>query len=136
MRFENADVMMIGDFYRNYGYPFVDAARGGSFKGMLQAIDLVQKIAGPQTKLVPGHGGIVTTAELVSYREMILAVGQRVRAMIAEGRTVDQVLAAKLTAPYDARVPGGFDPLPTGPGTSADRFVSVLYAEIKRDGSI
>ena len=29
IRFENADVIMIGDFYRNYGYPFIDTNNGG-----------------------------------------------------------------------------------------------------------
>ncbi len=33
IRFENADVIMIGDFYRNYGYPFIDTNNGGTLKG-------------------------------------------------------------------------------------------------------
>lgn len=136
IRFETADVMMIGDFYRNYGYPFIDALHGGTFRGMLEAIDLVQKIAGPETKLVPGHGGIISREDLVPYKEMILAVAGQVQAMIAENRSLNQVLAAKLTAPYDARVRGGRDPLPAGLGTSADRFVSAMYAEIKKNGPL
>jgi cyclase len=40
-------------------------------------------------------------------------------------------LAAKLTSPYDVKVPGGLAPLPAGIGTSADRFVGTLYAELK-----
>jgi glyoxylase-like metal-dependent hydrolase (beta-lactamase superfamily II) len=137
VRFERADVMMIGDFYRNYGYPFpfIDAVHGGTFKGMLETIDLVQKIAGPGTKLVPGHGSI-TRDDLVPYKDMIVTNAGRVQAMIAKGRTLDQVLAAKLTTPYDARVRGGLDPLPAGLGTSADRFVSAMYAEIKKNGPL
>lgn len=136
VRFENADVMMIGDIYRNYGYPFVDPAHGGTFKGMLAAIDLTQKIADRGTKLVPGHGGIITRDDLVPYREMIVAVAARVQAMIAADRSLDQVLAAKLTAPYDARVRGGLDPLPAGLGNSADRFIGAIYAEIKKNGPL
>lgn len=132
--FEKADVMMIGDFYRNYGYPFVDAAHGGSFEGMLAAIGLVQKMAGPKTKLVPGHGGIIARDDLDAYRVMIQSISAQVEAMVAEGRTLDQVLAAKLTAPYDDKVRGGLDPLPAGLGTSADRFVGALYREIKQRG--
>lgn len=136
VRFENADVIMIGDFYRNYGYPFVDAAHGGSFRNMIEAIDLVQKMAGPGTKLVPGHGSIVTRDDLTAYREMIVTTGARVQAMIADGRTLEQVLAARVTAPYDSRVHGGLDPLPAGLGTSANRFVGALYTEIKLRGSL
>lgn len=136
VRFEKADVLMIGDFYRNYGYPFVDAAHGGSFKGMIEAIDLVQKMAGPDTRLIPGHGSIITRDDLTAYREMIVTIAARVQAMIADGRTLEQVLAAKVTAPYDDRVRGGLDPLPAGLGTSANRFVGALYAEIKLRGSL
>lgn len=74
VRFENADVMLIGDFYRNYGYPFVDTLHGGSISGILQAIDLVTSLAGPNTHLVPGHGGIATVADRPPDRDMVVAV--------------------------------------------------------------
>jgi len=45
---------------------------------------------------------------------MILVVQAKVQQMIAEGKTQQEVLAAKVTAPYDARVPGGL--LPAGAG--------------------
>src|SRR5271168_2827439 len=56
IRFENADVIMIGDFYRNYGYPFVDTTNGGTLKGVLEALDETMKLAGGNTRLIPGHG--------------------------------------------------------------------------------
>jgi hypothetical protein len=49
--------------------------------------------------------------------------------MIAQGKSLQDVLAAKVTSPYDARVPGGL--LPAGAGTSADRFVGMVYSELK-----
>jgi hypothetical protein len=53
--------------------------------------------------------------------------------MIAQGATEERVLAAKVTAPYDSKVPGGLLPA-AGGGTSADRFVSAVYQELKRGG--
>ena len=129
IRFENADVIMIGDFYRNYGYPFIDTNNGGSLKGALEALDNTMKLAGPNTRLIPGHGTIITKTDIIPYRDMILAVQAKVRQMIAQGKTQQEVLAAKLTAPYDANVPGGL--LPAGAGTSADRFVGMIYSELK-----
>jgi cyclase len=131
VRFENADVMMIGDFYRNYGYPFIDAPHGGTFKGVVEALDTVDKLAGPNTKLVPGHGTTISRADLAAYRAMIVSVQERVQDLIGQGKSLQEVLAAKVTAPYDAKVPGGLDSLPAGFGTSADRFVSAVYAELK-----
>jgi cyclase len=129
IRFENANVIMIGDFYRNYGYPYIDIANGGSLKGMLEALDIMMKLAGPDTRLIPGHGTIIKRNDLVPYRDMILAVQAKVQGMIAQGKSQAEVVAAKLTAPFDAKVPGGL--LPAGAGTSADRFVSEMYQELK-----
>lgn len=129
IRFENADVIMIGDFYRNYGYPFIDTNNGGTLKGALEALDETMKIAGPNTRLVPGHGTIIHRGDIVPYRDMILDVQSKVRKMIDHGKSLQEVLAAKVTAPYDAKVPGGLER--AGNGTSADRFVTMVYAQLK-----
>jgi cyclase len=130
VRFVNADVIMIGDFYRNFGYPFIDTNNGGSLKGALAGLELTMKIAGPNTKLVPGHGTYINRNDIVPYRDMILGVQAKVQQLIAQGKTLQEVLAAKVTAPYDAKVPGGL--LPAGAaGTSADRFVSMVYSQLK-----
>ena len=129
IRFENADVIMIGDFYRNYGYPFIDTNNGGTLKGALEALDLTMKLAGPNTRLIPGHGTVIHRTDIVPYRDMILDVQAKVQKMINEGKSEREVLAAKVTAPYDAKVPGGLSP--AGAGTSADRFVSMVYSQLK-----
>lgn len=131
VRFEKANVIMIGDFYRNYGYPFIDPAHGGTFKGVVAALDMLTNLAGPDTKLIPGHGTPITKADIAPYRQMIVEVQAKVQQMIDDGKPLKEVLAAKITAPYDAKVPGGTAPLPAGLGTSADRFVGSMYAELK-----
>jgi glyoxylase-like metal-dependent hydrolase (beta-lactamase superfamily II) len=130
IRFVNADLIMIGDFYRNFGYPFIDTANGGSLKGALDGLELTMKMAGPNTRLIPGHGTYITKNDIVPYRDMILDVRSKVQQLIAQGKTAQEVLAAKVTSAYDAKVPGGL--LPAGAaGTSADRFVSMVYAQLK-----
>jgi cyclase len=129
--FEQEDVIMIGDFYRNFGYPFVDPSHGGSYKGVIAAIDTLLTIAGPHTQLVPGHGSIIDRSALIPYRDMILDLQAKVAALIADGKTKQEVLGARLTTPYDAGVPGGTDRLPANLGTSADRFIGNLYDELK-----
>ena len=130
VRFEKADVIMIGDFYRNYGYPFVDPSHGGTFKGMIAAIDVIAGIAGPNTVLVPGHGGMIRRADLAPYRAMIVDIRTKVTAEFAAGKSRREVIADHLTQPYDGEVEGGIDPLPAGLGTSADRFVGAMYDEV------
>jgi cyclase len=135
IRFENANVIMIGDFYRNYGYPFIDIDEGGSLQGTLEALDQTVKLADPETKLVPGHGTIIYRTDLLRYRDMIRALQEKVQQMIAQGKTQQEVLAAKVTAPFDSQVPGGLLPVtpPPGAGTSAERFIAEVYQELKRN---
>ena len=132
IKFTNANAIMIGDFYRNYGYPYIDIANGGSLKGMLEGLDATMQLAGPDTRLVPGHGTIIKRDDIVPYRDMIFAVQGKVQELIAAGKSLQDVLAAKVTAPFDAKVPGGLQP--AGTGTSADRFVAAVYRELKGGG--
>jgi glyoxylase-like metal-dependent hydrolase (beta-lactamase superfamily II) len=124
IKFEKANVLFIGDFYRNYGYPYIDIANGGSLQGMLEGLDLTMQSADANTILVPGHGTLIKRDAIVPYRDMILAVAEKVRELIAQGKSLQEVLAAKVTAPYDAKVAGGTD-------ASAERFVSAVYQELK-----
>jgi cyclase len=130
IRFENANVIMIGDYYRNFGYPFIDIANGGSLKGMLEALDATYKMAAPDTRLIPGHGTTITRADLIPYRDMVQGVATSVQQLIAQGKSEREIIAAHVTGPYDSKVPGGLLPA-AGSTTSADRFVSELYQELK-----
>ena len=81
VRFRNANVIYIEDFYRNFGYPFADQANGGSIQGMLAAVDLFAKISGPDTWLVPGHGTLIKAKDLAPYRAMIEDIWGKVKAL-------------------------------------------------------
>jgi glyoxylase-like metal-dependent hydrolase (beta-lactamase superfamily II) len=124
VRFRKADVIYIEDFYRNFGYPFADQANGGSVRGMLDAIDLIEKIAGADTTLVPGHGTLVKKKDLLAYRAMLLDVLAKVKTMRDQGRSLTEVLAANLTAPYDKTTQGDTQ-------QSKDRFITEVYDEVK-----
>jgi len=130
IRFENANVIMIGDFYRNFGYPFIDRANGGTLNGMLEGCDQLMKVAGPDTTLIPGHGTWIKRTDLVPYADMIKSVRDKVKQLIAQGKTEKEVVAAKLTAPWDAKTAGGLGAAGADM-TSADRFVSKVYQELK-----
>jgi glyoxylase-like metal-dependent hydrolase (beta-lactamase superfamily II) len=130
VRFENTNVIMIGDFYRNFGYPFIDRANGGTLNGMLEGCEQLMKTAGPDTVLIPGHGTWIKRNDLVPYADMIKSVRDKVKALIAQGKTEKEVVAAKVTAPWDATTAGGLGAAGADV-TSADRFVSEVYQELK-----
>src|SRR6266550_156136 len=122
IKFENANVLFIGDFYRNYGYPFIDLNNGGTLKGMLEGLDATAKSADDNTVIVPGHGTLIKRKDFIPYRDMIATIADKVGQLIAQGKSQQEVLAAKLTAPYDAKTAGGSD-------ASADRFINAVYQE-------
>jgi cyclase len=123
VRFVHDDIIMTGDFYRSIQYPNIDRVNGGSLNGMIDGLGQVLARSGPNTKIVPGHGPMVTRAEVMAHRDMILAIRDRVAKLISEGKTQDEVLAAKVTADYDSRVPNSAE--------TTQRFVTQLYAELK-----
>jgi glyoxylase-like metal-dependent hydrolase (beta-lactamase superfamily II) len=123
VHFRNADVIMTGDFYRSLGYPNIDRANGGTLNGLLDGLNAVIQLAGPATKIIPGHGAIVDKNAVAVHRNMIMAVRDKVSGLVKQGKTQEEVLAAKPTADYDAKVPQAEQ-------TTA-RFITQLYAEVK-----
>jgi glyoxylase-like metal-dependent hydrolase (beta-lactamase superfamily II) len=124
VRFQTADVIMTGDFYRSIQFPNIDRVNGGSLNGMLDGLKAVVDLAGPNTKIIPGHGPIVDTTAVNAHRDMIIALRDKVAGLVRQGKTQEEVVASKPTADFDAKV--------STPGTTGDRFIGQLYAELKK----
>jgi glyoxylase-like metal-dependent hydrolase (beta-lactamase superfamily II) len=120
--FPNNDVLMTGDYFRSIQFPNIDRVNGGSLQGMLDGIGITIGIAGPKTKIIPGHGPTVDRAALIAHRDMILAIRDKIAALIDQGKSVDEVLAAKPTSDYD-NIPNA--------STTSERFIRQVYAELK-----
>ncbi len=121
VKFTKADVIMSGDFYRQIGFPFPDRNNGGSVQGLIDGLKQMADAAGPNTKIVPGHGTVVNKAEVLAHRDMAIAVRDKVVALVKQGKTADEIVAAKPTAEYDAKVPQG--------ATTSERFIRAIVAE-------
>jgi glyoxylase-like metal-dependent hydrolase (beta-lactamase superfamily II) len=125
--FHNADIIMTGDFYRSIGYPNIDRANGGSLNGMLAGLAQIVALAGPNTKIIPGHGPMVDRSAVAAHRDMILGVRNEVAKLMQQGKSSDDIVAAHPTTAFDAKVP----PVTPNGDRAADRFVGQLYAELK-----
>jgi cyclase len=121
--FPRHDIIAVGDIFRSVGYPYADLASGGSLAGILEGLSEIVDRAGPATRIIPGHGPIVDRNAVLAQRDLILAVRGKVQALVDQGRTLDEILATKPTAAFDARVPQGTP-------QTADRFVKWVYAEV------
>jgi glyoxylase-like metal-dependent hydrolase (beta-lactamase superfamily II) len=118
VHFKKANVIHCGDTFFNGMYPFIDTTTGGNIDGMIAAADKVLAMAGPATKIIPGHGPMASKADLQAYRDMLAGVRSAVKPLVDAGRTIDQIKAAKPLAPFDAKWGGGF--------LKADVFVGIV----------
>jgi cyclase len=123
VRFVNNDVIMTGDFYRSIQYPNIDRVNGGTLNGMINGLGQIVARSGPNTKIIPGHGPTVDRNAVMMHRDMLLAVRDRISKMIDQGKSQDEVLAAKPTAEFDAKIPNAAE--------TTQRFVTQVYAELK-----
>jgi glyoxylase-like metal-dependent hydrolase (beta-lactamase superfamily II) len=121
--FPKADVIMTGDFYRSIQYPNIDRNNGGSLKGVIDGLNAVVALAKPSTKIVAGHGPVVDKTAIAANIELIKTIRTRVAALVTQGKTQEEVIAAKPLADLDAKV--------QQVGTTGDRFLGQVYAELK-----
>lgn len=128
--FPESDVLHLGDVYRTTSYPIIDLYNGGSLRGTVAAIDMAIDIAGPDTRVIPGHGlEIVGRDELIEFRDMILDIQGQVISMIREGKKLEEVMAARPTAAYDAQ-------WTDDPGWGVEDFVPIVYYELGGSGRL
>jgi glyoxylase-like metal-dependent hydrolase (beta-lactamase superfamily II) len=107
VQFVDANVLMTGDIWWNGYFPFIDYSTGGSLGGTIRAVEANIAAVGTDTIVVPGHGPVGGRTELLECRDMLTTVRDAVAALKKQGRTLEETVAAKPTAPYDAKW-GGF----------------------------
>lgn len=101
VHWQNGDVLHMGDtFFHQATLPFIDIGSGGSIDGLIAAANRGLELAGPNTKIIPGHGPMATRADLAAYRDMLVDVRAKVASGIAAGQTLEQIQAADPAAPY------------------------------------
>ena len=122
--FKSANVVHVGDLFFNGIYPFIDAGSGGSLEGVIAGVDDVLDRIDDKTKVIPGHGPLGNKVDLKAYRDMLATVHGRMTALIKEGKNIDEIVAAKPTADYDAKWGGGF--------LKPDKWVKIVYSVMQK----
>ncbi len=118
--FVEADIFHTGDTWWNGHYPFIDYSTGGNIKGMIKAAEANLARVTEKTIVIPGHGKVGGKAEMTEYRDMLVTIHDRVAALKKEGKSLDEIIAAKPTAAYDSKWATSF--------TTGDVFTGYVYA--------
>ena len=107
--FRKSDVIVAGDIYVNTTFPIFDLAQGGSYNGLIAALNRIIEITVPKDKqeggtfVIPGHGRLADEADVVEYRDMATIVRDRIQDAILKKRTLEQVKATGLVRDYEGR---------------------------------
>ncbi len=121
IQFVKADVIHAGDVFRTVGYPGVDFNNGGSVRGTIEALQALVDMAGPNTKILPGHGVVSTREDVAAFRDLTIELEKRFTDLIRQGMTLEQVVAAKPTADLDAKY------------GSPERLIPAFYSAVKAE---
>jgi cyclase len=130
--FRRSDVLSVGGLFWPDEYPHIDLARGGSVQGLIDGLNKILEIAVPAkyqeggTLVIPVLGRLCDEADVVEYRDMVTIIRDRVEDLIKQGKTLDQVKAAKPSRDYDTQyvLPGNL--------WNGDAFVETIYRSLKK----
>lgn len=124
VHFTNLNAFHMGDTFFNGAYPFIDVDSNGSFDGIIAAGEAVLARSNAQTRIIPGHGALASRSDLEQYVDVLKTIRARFQSLIDQGRSEDQVVAAGVTAEWDATWGSGF--------MSAERFTRLAYQSLTR----
>ena len=130
--FRASDVVVTGDVMDTTRFPVIDLANGGSIQGEIDALNrLIDLTIAPTpfiykdvgTYVIPGHGRVCEQMEVVDYRDMVVLVRDVIADLIKQGKTLDQIKAARPALPYETRYG-------TQPGVT-NAFVDSVYKSLQ-----
>jgi glyoxylase-like metal-dependent hydrolase (beta-lactamase superfamily II) len=133
--FRRSDVVVAGDVLDTRQFPVIDVDRGGSIQGEIAALNRLVDLAIPSeplvsreagTLIVPGHGHICGQLDVVEYRDMVTIIHDRVRDLVAAGKTLEQIKAASPASGYVRRY--GND---SGAWTTS-HFIEAIYKSLTK----
>ncbi|MBI1731604.1 MAG: MBL fold metallo-hydrolase [Gammaproteobacteria bacterium] len=118
-----ANVIHAGDVWFNGMYPYIDFDSGGSLAGMIAAVDVILGMADGKTRIIPGHGPVSDRDGLAAYRKFLVDVQDRVGGLLRQGKTLEEIVAAKPLADYEPALGKGF--------LSTDKFLEIAVATLR-----
>jgi glyoxylase-like metal-dependent hydrolase (beta-lactamase superfamily II) len=107
--FRHSEVISAGNLFSTISYPLIEATKGGTIQGVIDGLNHILDLSVAEyrsqggTWVVPGRGRLSDTADVASYRNMLVMIRDRVRDLKNKGMTLDQVKAARPTLDFDGR---------------------------------
>jgi glyoxylase-like metal-dependent hydrolase (beta-lactamase superfamily II) len=124
VQFANLNVIHMGDTYVKDQYPLIDRSANGSIDGFITAAEAVLARSDSGTKIIPGHGDLANKGDLQRFHDMLVTARASIKALVDQGKSEDEAVAAKPFAALDEQWGKGF--------MKADDFARMAYQSLKR----
>ena len=120
--FKSANVVHAGDLFFNGFFPFIDAAHGGSVKGVIAGVDTILALTDGDSKIIPGHGPLANRADLTRYRDMLAIAYERLLKLKNQGVSAEDAVLQAPLEDLEADWGGGI--------FTADKWIGVVYPAV------
>ena len=102
VRFNQVNVVHMGDLFFADRFPFIDLNSGGSVAGYIANVKQVLASIDEKTKIIPGHGPLMDKAGLTRFLQMLEHTRAEVQQMQAQGMNVDAAVAKGLSSQWQS----------------------------------
>ena len=132
VHFEREGVLFLANSFTTDGYPAIDTEQHGSLAGVIETAEFFLRGFSRNRALVepivPARGPVATIDDLQAYRDMLVAVRDRVNEGLAAGNSKEAIVSARPTREFDER--WGHGPI------ARDRFVEMVYDSLQEETSV
>lgn len=122
IQFPDVNVIHAADVHFNYLFPYIDLDNGGSVAGYVAGQRRIIALADDKTIIIPGHGPLASKADLQVAVDMLIDAEVRVKKLVDQGKTQDEVVAANPLALYHEEWNWGF--------ITTERMTTTLYQSL------
>ena len=98
--FTGSNVIHMGDEYVVGGFPFIDLNSGGSVEGLIDNHANILAQIPDNIRVIPGHGGLSTKAEMASWIEGVRTTAKIVTDQMVAGKTLAAIIEQGLPEQY------------------------------------
>lgn len=119
--FPGANVIHSGDIVFHNLFPFIDLDNGGTVDGYIAGQEVILGMADDETRIIPGHGTLTNKAGVEEDLAVLVAGRARVRALVDQGMSEEDILAANPLAEFDSR---------SWPFITTERMTQTFYRDL------
>jgi glyoxylase-like metal-dependent hydrolase (beta-lactamase superfamily II) len=120
--FDKANVVHAGDLFFNGFFPFIDAANGGSVKGVIAGADAILALTDNDSKIIPGHGPLANRSDLQAYRDMLAIAYERLLKLKNTGVSAEDAVIQAPLKDLEQEWGGGI--------FTADKWIGIVYPAV------